>query len=65
VSGIFDEGDEIEIDIEKGEVRNPKTGKKVPFEPLSGGSLEIVKAGGILAMLKKRMEMEAAKARKT
>jgi 3-isopropylmalate dehydratase small subunit len=54
-SGLFDEGAEIEIDFGTGEVRNPKTGKKAPFEPLSGGSLEIVNAGGILAMLKKRM----------
>ena len=55
VSGLFAEGDEIEIDFEKGEVRNPKTGKKAAFEPLSGGSLEIVNAGGILATLKKKM----------
>jgi 3-isopropylmalate dehydratase small subunit len=61
VSAIFNEGDEIEIDLEKGEVYNPKTGKKVSFEPLSGGSLEIVSAGGILAMLKKRMETEAGR----
>jgi len=54
-SGLFDEGAEIEIDFDTGEVRNPKTGKKAAFEPLSGGSLEIVNAGGILAMLKKRM----------
>ena len=54
-SQLFAEGDEIEIDFEKGEVRNPKTAKTAPFEPLSGGSLEIVNAGGILATLKKRM----------
>ena len=54
-SALFAEGDEIEIDFEKGEVHNPKTGKKASFEPLSGGSLEIVNAGGILATLKKRM----------
>jgi len=56
VSGMFDEGTDIEIDFGKGEVRNPKTGKKAAFEPLSGGSFEIVNAGGILAMLKKRMK---------
>ena len=54
-SVLFEEGDEIEIDFDKGEVRNPKSGKKAAFEPLSGGSLEIVNAGGILATLKKRM----------
>jgi len=55
VSGLFAEGDEIEIDFDKGEVRNPKTGQKTAFEPLSGGSLEIVNAGGILMMLKKKL----------
>ena len=54
-SALFSESDDIEIDFDKGEVRNPKTGKKAAFEPLSGGSLEIVNAGGILATLKKRM----------
>ncbi|HVN25780.1 MAG TPA: 3-isopropylmalate dehydratase [Syntrophorhabdales bacterium] len=54
-SVLFEEGDEIEIDFDKGEVRNPKSGKKAAFEPLSGGSLEIVNAGGILATLKERM----------
>lgn len=54
-SGLFTEGDEIEIDFEKGEVGNPQTGQKAAFEPLSGGSLLIVNAGGILTMLKKRL----------
>ncbi len=54
-SRLFDEGDAIEIDFDKGEVRNPKTGRKAAFEPLSGGSLEIVNAGGIVQMLKKRL----------
>ncbi len=54
-SSLFAEGDEIEIDFDRGEVRNPRTGRKAEFEPLSGGSLEIVNAGGIVAMLKKRM----------
>lgn len=58
-SALFEEGDEIEIDLGRGEIRNPKTGRKAGFEPLSGGSLEIVSAGGILAMLKKRLEKES------
>lgn len=56
VSQIFDEGDEIEIDLEKGEVKNLKTGKTSSFEPLTGTPLEILEAGGILSILKKRTE---------
>ncbi len=56
VSRIFEEGDEIEIDIERGEVKNLGTGKTASFEPLSGMTLEILKAGGILSILKKRVE---------
>jgi len=56
VSRIFNEGDEIEIDIERGEIRNVKTGQKVSFEPLSGTPLEILESGGILCVLKKRVE---------
>jgi len=59
VSQIFDEGDEIEIDIEKGEVKNLRTGKTASFEPLSGTPLEILEAGGILSVLKKRVEKES------
>lgn len=55
VSGLFSEGDDIAIDFDNGEVRNPGTGKKVAFEPLSGGSLETVNAGGILTNLKERL----------
>jgi 3-isopropylmalate dehydratase small subunit len=55
VSALFEEGDEIEIDLDAGKIRNPRTGKHVTFEPLSGGSAEIVKAGGIIEMLKRRL----------
>ena len=30
---LFKEGDEIEIDLEKGEIKNPGTGKTASFEP--------------------------------
>lgn len=53
VSALFEEGDEIEIDLDKGEVKNPRTGKSVSFEPLSGSLKEIVDAGGIMPLLKK------------
>ena len=53
VSQMFDEGDEIEIDVERGEVKNPRTGKTASFERLSGTPLQILKAGGIIPILKK------------
>ena len=56
VSRIFKEGDEIEIDLERGEVRNVRTGERASFEPLSGTPLEILKSGGILNVLKKRID---------
>ncbi len=56
VSRMFDEGDEIEIDIERGEVKNPRTGRTASFEPLSGTPLGILNAGGIIPILKKITE---------
>ena len=56
VSHIFDEGDEIEIDIEHGELKNIRTGRTISFEPLSGTPLSILNAGGIIPILKKITE---------
>ena len=56
VSQIFEEGDEIEIDTEKGEVKNPKTGKVLTFKPLTGTAEKIRAAGGILPLLKDTIE---------
>lgn len=53
VSHLFNEGDEIEIDFEKAEVTNTKTGKGVRFKPLTGSPKEILEGGGILPFLKK------------
>lgn len=58
VSEIFEEGDEIEIDLIAGEVKNLKTNKKTYFIPLKGTPLEIFEAGGILSILKKKIENE-------
>jgi 3-isopropylmalate/(R)-2-methylmalate dehydratase small subunit len=52
-STIFGEGDSIEIDLEKGEIRNPRTGKSAAFEPLSGALKEILDGGGIIPRIKK------------
>ena len=56
VSRLFDEGDEIEIDLKRGEVKNVRTGKTASFEPLSETPLRILNAGGIIPVLKKITE---------
>ncbi len=56
VSRMFEEGDEIEIDIQHGHLKNVGTGKTASFEPLSGTPLRILDAGGIIPILKKITE---------
>jgi len=53
VSKLFEEGDEIEIDLDNLKLRNVKTGKEISFEPLAESQREIIAAGGILPLLKK------------
>ncbi|MFC1910389.1 3-isopropylmalate dehydratase [Chloroflexota bacterium] len=56
ISDIFQEGDEIVINTDRGEISNPKTGKKLPFKPLTGTAEQIRRAGGILIHLKTLIE---------
>ncbi|MBW1736650.1 MAG: 3-isopropylmalate dehydratase [Deltaproteobacteria bacterium] len=56
VSAIFSEGDEIEIDLEGGGLKNLGTRKTLRFKPLSGMTREIVEGGGILPVLKSLTE---------
>lgn len=53
VNTLFNEGDEIEIDLDNSRVRNVGTAEEIPFEPLAQSQREIISAGGILALLKK------------
>jgi 3-isopropylmalate dehydratase small subunit len=61
---IFQEGDVIEIDLDHGEVRNVRSRETIPFEPLSGTPLEVLQSGGILQVLKKRIDREKQASRK-
>ena len=56
VSQIFNEGDEIEIDIDKAEVKNLDTRRTASFQPLSGTPQRILNAGGILPLLKQLID---------
>ncbi len=60
VSRMFDEGDGVEIDTENGELENVRTGETLSFEPLSETPLRILKAGGIIPILKKITEGSAS-----
>jgi len=48
------EGDELEVDLAGGVVRNLTTGEVIQGKPLTGLPLEILKAGGLLQYFKNR-----------
>ncbi|MCL4325730.1 MAG: 3-isopropylmalate dehydratase small subunit [Candidatus Thermoplasmatota archaeon] len=47
--------DELEIDIEKGILKNITKGTGGSFTPISSNALKIIKSGGLLALLKKEL----------
>lgn len=51
ITGAVSSGDQIELDITKGEVKNLTTGKMIKAEPLTGKALEILSAGGVKKMM--------------
>ena len=56
VSGLFKEGDRLQLDFEKALVKNITTGKELKGPALSPDLIKIVQAGGILALLKQESE---------
>ena len=50
----INDGDEIEIDYEKGTIDNKTTGETVEFKPLPDFAIEIIKDGGLLNHIKKQ-----------
>jgi 3-isopropylmalate/(R)-2-methylmalate dehydratase small subunit len=50
------EGDELELDYRKSEVINRTTGEKLPFEPIPAHLMEMVRDGGLLPHLEKRLK---------
>ena len=56
VSGAFDEGDELELELESAQVRNLTKGKELQGEPLSPDMLAIIAKGGIIPTLKERLK---------
>lgn len=47
------DGDELDIDFEKGLIKNCTTGKDIRFNPLPGFAQNIIAAGGLLEHIKK------------
>ena len=45
------EGDELSVDLERGEIRNVSTGKEMRVEPMPQHILEVLKDGGIIEHL--------------
>jgi len=60
-SDLFEERDEIEIDVNYGKIRNTRTGKGTSFNPLSGPLKDIWDHGGILPILKKTLEVNKSR----
>jgi 3-isopropylmalate/(R)-2-methylmalate dehydratase small subunit len=52
VSEIFEEGDLLELDFEKAQVKNLTTGKEGKGKPLPSDLINIIKNGGILELMK-------------
>ena len=52
VSGAFNEGNELELDLDAARITNLNTGSSLSSEPLPGEMKEMLAKGGILPMLK-------------
>ncbi|MFP4370948.1 MAG: 3-isopropylmalate dehydratase small subunit [Halanaerobium sp.] len=48
-------GDELEVDIDKGEIKNLRTGKSYQAEPFPPFMQEIIKDGGLIEHVKKEL----------
>jgi 3-isopropylmalate/(R)-2-methylmalate dehydratase small subunit len=53
VTKEFEDGDQAEVDLEKGEVRNLTTGKVIRFKPYPDIIKKVFDLGGVKALLKK------------
>ena len=54
----FDEGEEIELDMDKGVLKNERTGKEYKVKKLPEFMLEILNNGGLIPYLKEKLKEE-------
>lgn len=55
-----DVGDELEIDLEQGVIRNQSRGIQMKGTPIPEDLMEMFQAGGLIAYMKKKLEERAA-----
>ena len=53
------DGDTVAVDLEKGLVRNETTGREVKGIPLSNKAIEILDAGGLVNIVRRKLEQRA------
>ncbi|HVL48367.1 MAG TPA: 3-isopropylmalate dehydratase small subunit [Candidatus Thermoplasmatota archaeon] len=54
------EGDRIEVDLMSGKVVNTTNGKTLQAEPLTEKALELLRAGGLVPLVRKKLEAKRA-----
>lgn len=58
ISDGVDEGDELHVDLETGRIENTTTGTTFEAEPLSEKAFELVEAGGLVNVTRKKLGKE-------
>ena len=56
VAKAFDEGDELELELESARIRNITKGRELKGEPLSEDMLAIIAKGGIIPAMRERLK---------
>jgi len=59
ITQMVEEGDELQVDMNAWTIRNLTNGKTAPIEPYSELVQRIIEAGGILRVLRARVEADA------
>jgi 3-isopropylmalate/(R)-2-methylmalate dehydratase small subunit len=55
VTRIVDQGEELEVDLATGEVRQPDTGARLHARPFSDRMIEVWRAGSLTAAMRRRL----------
>jgi 3-isopropylmalate/(R)-2-methylmalate dehydratase small subunit len=63
ITGLVREGDELEVDLALGRIRNVTTGAEASFAPYSPLVADVIDAGGIIEVLKRRLAAEEGRSR--
>jgi 3-isopropylmalate/(R)-2-methylmalate dehydratase small subunit len=56
ITRIVAQGDELEVDLERGRVSNLRTGESLGFAPFSDHALAILEKGGLIPFLKGELD---------